>query len=89
MVDIRQGRTGIGAVAVNLDHSINHGIAEKLKSDPEAYAQHAAFGFCGWVYYENGQFHDQIWVHHFPMNIKSADSVEEMVELANKEYGYE
>ncbi len=69
---------------------VDHEVASELKANPgKAYAQHAAYNFCGYVWFSAGQFHEQIWVHRRMVEVLSADEIEELIENANDQYGRE
>jgi hypothetical protein len=70
----------------NFDHTIDEGFAEKLKSG-KYFGRHAAWDFNGLVYWLKGKFHTDVWVYGSYQESFSADSLEELMELANEEYG--
>ena len=72
----------------NFDHSIDEGLALKLKENPMSYALYTAWNFCGRVWYENNEFRCEIWLHGSPVNIIHADTLESIMEIACNTYGY-
>ncbi|GAH60460.1 unnamed protein product [marine sediment metagenome] len=74
----------------NHDHSIDEGLEEWLKeNEGKVCAQHAAWDFCGYVWYELGKFYEQVWQHNSPIEEISADTLEELMTKANDKYGYD
>lgn len=74
----------------NIDHSIDGGLAEALKEgENKLYAQHAAWNFCGYVWYENDKFHEVVYRHNAPVGEFEADNLDELMTIVNNEYGYE
>jgi len=72
----------------NFDHSIDEGLEEALKAKlAKVYAQHSAWNFCGYVWFENNTFHEQIWRYNSPVAEMEADSLEALMEAVNSEYG--
>lgn len=72
----------------NMDGSIDDGLAEALKQQAgSVYAQHAAWNFCGYVWYENGMFHEEVWVYNAPRTVINADTLQELMSDVNAEYG--
>lgn len=73
----------------NFDHTIDEGLAAYLMANPNHCAQHAAREFCGYVWFENGQFYDQVWRCHVPMAEYSADTLEELMKIVNDKHGWD
>ena len=72
----------------NFDHSIDKGLEELLKEHAgQKYVYHAAWNFSGYVWYEKGRFHDQVWIHEAPLEEFEADTLEELMSLVNEKYG--
>ncbi len=44
----------------NFDHSIDGELEGALRTS-RVYAQHAAWDFCGYVWFADGQFHEDVW----------------------------
>lgn len=73
----------------NFDGLIEDGLAEALKLKPAiTYAQHSAWNFCGYVWFENGRFVEQVWRYNSPVDELTADTLEDLMEEVNGEYGY-
>lgn len=72
----------------NMDHSIDDGVDEALRAGG-TYCQHAAWNFCGYVWFADGQFHEEVWRYNSPQTIVSADSLAKLMEAVNAEWGSE
>lgn len=57
------------AVYSNFDHALIDSVVDQLRADPETlWAQHAAWGFCGYVWFtSDGQWREQVWVYQSPI----------------------
>ncbi len=74
----------------NLDGTVDEGLAEALQVKPATVnAQHSAWNFCGYVWFEGGKFREQVWQYHSPIEEFEADTLEELMGKANDNYGYE
>lgn len=76
----------------NFDHTIDEGLEDALRKEPSGvYAQHSAWNFCGYVWYDEdeGKFIEQVWVYGVPQKEVKADSLKEMMSLVNEEYGWD
>ena len=72
----------------NCDGSIDGGFEENLKTQ-KFYGQHAAWDFCGCAWYDGKKFHEEVWMYHSHVDTISADTLQELMESVNDEYGYE
>ncbi len=70
----------------NSDHSIDDGLDAALRKEKD-YAQHAAWDFCGYVWFEGGLFHEEVWQYHVHVDTLSADTLEELMNVVNDKYG--
>ena len=74
----------------NYGHEIDEGLAEALRAEPgKVYAQHAAWNFCGYTYYADGEYRTQVWVHGAPRGTISAPTLEALMRATNDEYGWD
>lgn len=72
----------------NFDGSIDEGLTEALRAEPAMVcAQHSAWNFCGYVWFENGKYREQVWRYHSPIDEIEADTLKELMEEVNAEYG--
>lgn len=72
----------------NFDHTIDPGMAEALKAGG-VFSRHAAMNFNAKVWWADGQFHSEPWVYGSPRSVLSADTLDELMSMANEIYGYE
>lgn len=71
----------------NFDHTIDDGFAAALQAEPgEVFGRHADRDFNGEVWYADGQFHEEVWVHHVPLQTISADTLQELMAAVNAIY---
>ena len=78
----------LGLGMTNFDGSIDDGLAEALQERPgQVFGRHAGWNFNGLVYFANGKFHEEVWVHRTPRQIISADSLRELMDAVCDEYG--
>ena len=74
----------------NMDNTIDDGMDEQLRAQPgKVYGKHAAWNFNACVWFENGMFHSEVWVHRAPRQTFSAGTLRELMDMANAEYGSE
>ena len=72
----------------NCDHTIDRGLAKRLRGG-RVFAQHSAWNFCGYVWFENGQYHEEVMVHHQYQETIHAKSLKELMQKVNDIYGWE
>lgn len=74
----------------NLDYTIDGEMENALRARPgKVWSQHAAWNFCGYVWFEHGAFTEQVWVYGSPRREISAPSLRELMDQVNQEYGSE
>ena len=73
---------------LNMDGRIDEGFEDNLRTK-EFYGQHSAWDFCGYVWWDGKTFHEEIWVYNSHCNTISADTLRELMETVNDEYGDE
>ena len=87
---ISEIRTELGeSVYSNMDHDLDAGIEAKLADNLTIYAQHAAWNFCGHVWYDGELWHDEVWFYNMERETFSGDTAMSVIEQANDEYGNE
>lgn len=72
----------------NLDHSIDEGFDEALRAGA-VFGRHAAWNFNGKVWFQDGLFHEEVWIYGSPVGVRSAESLSELMQLVNDEFGGE
>jgi glutathione peroxidase-family protein len=74
----------------NLDHELNQEIVTILKNNEgKLYAQHAAWNFCGYIWFKDGKWHEQVLRYHIVVNELSDTDIESLIDEANSLYGYD
>jgi hypothetical protein len=71
----------------NSDHEVDPGFAEALKAG-KVFGRHAAWEFNGKVWWD-GQFVETVWRYHVPVATYRADTLEELMQIVNAEWGWE
>ena len=77
-----------GIVYSNFDHSFECD-EEYVKSHSNLFFQHSAWNFCGYIWYEDEKFHEEVWVHNIHRETIEDENLEDLIEHVNDEYGYE
>jgi hypothetical protein len=72
----------------NFDHSIDEGLEEELRTGKK-YGTHTAWNFCGYVWFQDEKFHEEVWHYNEYQETYSADSLRELMEDVNMEWGSE
>jgi len=86
--DVRGSMEEIGLGMSNCDHEIDEGFDEALRARPsEVYGRHAGWNFNGFVWFESGLFHEQVWCYRVPQKEISAPTLRELMEAVNEEFG--
>jgi predicted ester cyclase len=74
----------------NFDHCLNEKVADELvEQNGKIVAQHAAWNFCGYIWYENGNFHEQVWQYKKPVAEFKNKNIIDLIDEVNSEYGNE
>lgn len=71
----------------NFDHTIDSGLEEDLKAGK--IGRHSAWNFNAYLYYKDGKFYSEVWVFHEQQETFEANTLQELMDLANEKYGYE
>ena len=72
----------------NLDHRLNLDTAVKLKTIPNTYAQHAAWNFCGLVFWDGSSWVEEVWQYRM-VSTHTDNDLSTLIEAVNNEYGHE
>ena len=75
-------------VMSNFDHEINKDIEVRLKNE-KVYSGYPGWNFHGEVWYEQNQFHCEVWVYGSIKEVISEDTLEELMESVSDKYGCE
>ena len=72
----------------NFDHSIDEGFEKALRTR-RVYGQHSGWNFCGYAWFADGQFHEDVWHYNEYRETFTAASLPELMEAVNNEWGDE
>jgi len=77
------------SVYSNFDHELDKDVVDELKAAPgEVYAQHAAWQFCGYVWFDGKDWHEDVWVHGSLAETRSEEKLEDLIDSVNRSYGH-
>jgi len=71
----------------NFDLSIDDGMENDLKNGMRS--EHCGWNFYGLVWFEDGKFHEMVKQYRHHVATISADSLPELMESVNSQFGYE
>lgn len=84
------GLEELDTVYSNFDHRLEEDIAKQLEEKSgKAFAQHAAYNFCGYIWHADGKWHDEVWVHGAPVHVYEGDTIKAVIEAAVDQHGGE
>jgi len=72
----------------NFDHEIPGGLEDVLR-EQEVYAVHCGWNFNGKVWWDGTQFVEDVWHYRQDVATYRANSLRELIELVNSEWGWE
>jgi len=75
----------------NLGGQIEPGAEELLKEHPMEAAQHSAWNFCGYVWWDPDWelFIEEVWVYKAPQERFAAETLSDLQEEVNYKYGWQ
>lgn len=78
------------SVMSNCDHAINKDVEARLRDSP-SYAGYPAWNFYGYVWCDHQRrvYCCEIWVYGTPRKVIEAATLEEIMENASEEFGYD
>lgn len=72
----------------NFDQSIDECLEAALMKEPKlVFGRHSGWNFNGHVWFEDGRFHEEVWVYGSVREIISADTLVELMVAVSNEYG--
>jgi len=74
-------------VMSNVDNKINEAVAGKIKGK-SYFAQYSGYNFCGYVWWQAGQWHCEVWQYNSHIKTVSADTLEDIMIEVSDEFGY-
>jgi len=74
----------------NFDHAIDAGFEDALRAAPnKAWGRHAGWNFNAKVWFDGEQFVSEPWHYHSPQERHHADTLRDLMESVNEEWGAE
>jgi len=74
----------------NFDHELDNKVVKLVETHPnKLYAQHAAWNFCGYVWFNGQQWKEEVWQWNSPVEILVADTIKNLIDSVNAQYGYD
>jgi hypothetical protein len=70
----------------NFDHVIDSGLAERLQGG-NFIADYFAWNFKGVVWFQDSQFHCEIWRYRQHVDTIHANSLQDIMDIASTQYG--
>ena len=86
-MSILDTRQELGTVYSNLDHILDEGIEAQLAESQNFCAQHAAWNFCGCIYYAESEWYNEVWVNGVIKGVFPGPTLMSVVTQANEVYG--
>jgi hypothetical protein len=75
------------AVYSNCDHALDATVADQLKAG-DCYAQHAAWDFCAYVWFENGRYRSYVMRYGSHRATLENDDLADLIRQTNDEFGH-
>lgn len=75
-------------VMSNFDHQIDGAVEDALQRGG-CYSSHTGWNFCGDVWFEQGEWHEQVFRYHQAQGTYSATTLHELMHDVNDIYGWE
>jgi len=73
----------------NFDHDLDNEVVEILKANPnELCAQHAAWNFCGFIWFDGEMWWEEVRVYGSRAGTHSSNDLPMLIEHINNEYGH-
>lgn len=72
----------------NLDHTIDDGIEDQLKSG-QCWTQYAGINFNGRVWWDGEQFVCDVWVYGVSCELLAAPTLKELMTVVSNKYGWD
>lgn len=67
----------------NFDHVLNESVVAELKKNPNRlHAQHAAWGFCGEIWWDGEQWIEEVWVYGSPVTVYRSEEIMGVINAA-------
>lgn len=81
---------GSSTLYSNLDHVLERRIAKGLEFCPNLLrAEHVAWTFCGYVWFDGRYWHEQVWRSNAPVEEITNINLRDLIQEVNDKYGRE
>jgi hypothetical protein len=70
----------------NLDHKLDKNVAKFLKNHSDYYSQHSAWNFCGYVWFLDKKWYEEVWRYHSLEETLSDTNLVELIKEVNNKY---
>lgn len=75
------------AIYSNFDHVIDEQVRDELKGNSALCAQHAAWDFCGYVWFDGELWHEEVWRWKSPVDHRTNADLDALISGVNGDYG--
>lgn len=82
------GYTEYDELMSNIDGNINKDVADVLKTEPY-FGQYSGWNFCGYVWFQDGKWHCEVWCHKFYNETISEETLEGIMKSVSNSYGWD
>lgn len=79
----------IGVIISNISRPPIQESAEETIKQPNVFGEHCGYNFHGIVWFEDGQYHEEVCMYKMVRGTYHADTLEELVQEVNSKYGVE
>jgi len=88
MESIRPGKKASKSVYSNLNHTLDKNIVKLLRENANIlYAQHAAWNFCGYIWFDSKEFKEEVWQYKFLTSVHSNKDIRGLIAEVVGTYG--
>lgn len=70
----------------NFDYDIPPDMEKVLRAG-DCHGTHAAWNFYGYVWFQDGLFHEDVWRFGRSIAVRSSDSLQGLMTIVNEEFG--
>lgn len=88
MKDLREWIHILDSVYSNSNHELDEQVMDQLRHEPGTCASHTAWDFCGWVWYQDGRWHEQVHQYLEVVDERSAENLRELIDGVNAHFGH-
>jgi len=72
----------------NVNHELDEAVKSQLQVNPNIlYAQHSAWNFCGYIWYDGNKWKEEVWQYKSPVALEKHYTIEELIDEVNDIYG--